>query len=317
VKRAVLLVALAACGKFEDPAIVLDLRPIAMEADLPEQVVAVDPNHAPAAEQILAQLVDAHVAVLLSDLNFDRRIRWSAELCNFNDAERCDHDHPYEVLGSGVWDDPDVSPPPVITIPADGNLLGILFDELQNDTLHGLGGIYYGVSLRFGGEDADPALDQYAAKSVSVQPEIPAGRTPNQNPTIDHIDTYVGDDMTTPVRIELERCTLGQALVVAPSTKIHFEPVELQSTRETYSVPTIDGMSRTFTEAITYQWLSTAGKWSDASTGGGHDTFGNLAPTDSYWTAPKDPVGFVQLWIIVRDERNGVTWYEACAYVTN
>jgi len=325
VKRALLLVLVAACGKFEDPAVVLDLRPIAMKADIPEQVVTVDLTKPLRPDQILVQLVDANVSVLLSDRNFDRGIRWSAELCNMTEDLRCDHETPYEELGSGVWPDPDTSPPPMITVPADSNLLGILLEELNDDTLHGLGGLTYGVSLRIGGEDADPSLDQYAAKALMVSPAIPAGRTPNQNPHIDHIDATIGGDTgTTVVSIPVEqapgRCGIDPPSLVMPAaTKLRLEPIELPDTRETYTVPTIDGMTRTFTEAVTYQWLDTGGKLSDATTGGGHDTFGNLMPVHTTWTSPAakdlDPSGDVQFWIIVRDERLGVTWYEACVQV--
>lgn len=321
VKRALLLMLVAACGKFEDPAVVLDLRPIAMAADVPEQVVTVDLTKPLRPDEVLVQLVDMHVAVLLADRNFDRGIRWSAELCNLTSDGRCDHGNPYEELGSGVWPDPDTSPPPLITVPADGNLLGILLDELDNDTLHGLGGLYVGVSLRIGGEDADPALDQYAAKEMVVSPAIPAGRTPNQNPLIARIDAAIGGDASTTVPLPPGRCgTAGLSpLVMPPSTKLLLQPIELPSTRETYTVPTIDGMTRTFTEAVTYQWLDTGGKLSDATTGGGHDTFGNQMPVNTTWTSPAakdlDPSGNVQFWIIIRDERLGVSWIEACVHV--
>jgi len=319
VRRALLLLLLAACGNFEDPAVVVDLRPIAIAADLPEQVIDIDATTT--ADQVLAQLSDTHLVVLLSDLNFDRGIRWSAEACNLDSAYRCDHSAPYETLGSGVWDDPDTSPPPFLTIPADGNLLGILYDELQNDTLHGLGGEYFGISLRIGGEDADPEQDQYLAKEMLVSPRIPADRTPNHNPTMDHIDTEVNDDEATSFALPLGRCSdlTGPGPVqLHPADKLRLEPIELPTTRETYSVPTIDGMTRTFTEAVTYQWLATAGSFSDATTGGGHDPFGNLAPVHTEWTAPKTVKEDtnVWMWIIQRDERYGVTWYQACVTVT-
>ncbi|MBV8756768.1 MAG: hypothetical protein JO257_05825 [Deltaproteobacteria bacterium] len=318
-KKRLLLAMLAGCGKFEDPAIVVDLRPIAMQADYPEQVVDVDLQNPPTADQVLAELHDAHVRVLLSDRNFDRSIRWHAELCNLNNAERCDHGNPYVDLGSGTWLDPDRYSPGVITIPADGNLLGVLFDELQYDALHGLGGISYGVSVKFGGVDADPALDQYAAKSLAVQPNIPAPRLPNTNPTIDHIDAEIGGkDAGTVQPLPLGVCGDGNPMITMPvATKLHLTPVELPTTRETYSVPTIDGKSRTFTEAVTYQWLASAGKFSDATTGGGHDPFGNLAPADTDYTSPaaKDVDGDIQLWTIVRDERLGVSIYMACVHI--
>jgi hypothetical protein len=260
------------------------------------------------------------VCILLSDLNFDRRIRWSAEVCNTNSADRCDHDNPYEPLGSGVWDDPDTSMAPCLTIPADGNLIGILYDELQNDTLHGLGGEYFGISLKIGGEDADPALDQYLDKEMLVSPRIPADRTPNHNPTVDHIDTQIDDDMATSTPLVLGRCSDAAAprFQIQAGHKLRLEPIELPTTRETYSVPTIDGMTRTFTEAVTYQWLATAGRFSDSTTGGGHDAFGNLAPVNTEWTAPTKITGptDVWLWIVQRDERYGVTWYQACVSVT-
>ena len=317
-RRVLLLLLVGACAKFEDPSTVVDLRPIAVSADLPEQVIDIDATTT--ADQVLAQLSDTHVQILISDLNFDRRIRWSAEVCNLDSAERCDHSVPYEKLGSGVWDDPDgTTPAPMLTIPADGNLIGILYDELQNDTLHGLGGEYFAISLAIGGEDADPSLDQYLAKEMLVSPRIPADRTPNHNPTIDHIDAEVNDDMTTSFPLPLGRCSDASApkTLIHPGDKLRLEPIELPTTRETYSVPTIDGMTRTFTEAVTYQWLATAGSFSDSSTGGGHDPFGNLTPVKTEWTAPTkitEPTN-VWLWIIQRDERLGVTWYQACVTV--
>lgn len=316
VKRALLILSVAACGKFEDPAIVIDLRPIAIQADLPEQVVTVDAMSQPA--DILDQLRDAHLTVVLSDLNFDRRIRWHAELCWQDDAGRCDRSGPWEVLGDGLWDDPDTSPPTTITVPADANLLGILVDELDNDPLHGLGGVTYGLSLRIGGEDADPAEDQYLTKTLQVSPKIPAGRTENHNPTLDGFSRRIddGDDLVLPPG----RCADQlDPLSVPPGKKVRFDPIENAATRETYEVPTIDGNVRTFTEAVTYQWLATAGKFSDGTTGGGHDAFGNLKPLHTDWTAPAadklDGPTDVSLWIVQRDERLGLSWYEACVRV--
>lgn len=313
VKRLLLILTLTACGKFEDPDIVIDLRPISIDADFPEQVVTVDAMSQPA--EILDQLDDTVLTVVLSDLNFERRIRWSAEVCwNLDDA-RCDHDSPYEMLGSGVWDDPDTFPYPTLTIPADGNLLGILFDELDNDSLHGLGGLTFNLSLRIGGEGADPAQDQYLTKQMMISPAIPAGRIANHNPTLDGFDTQLdgGEDFLLP----LGRCGgPSTPVLVAPGQKLRIEPIENVATRETYEVPTIDGTTRTFTEAVTYQWLATAGKFSSGNTGGGHDAFGNLQPTHTEWTAPKvDEATQVSMWIVQRDERLGVTLWESCVVV--
>lgn len=316
VKRSLLILLLAACGKFEDPAIVLDLRPIALGADYPEQVVAVDAMTQPA--DILPQLKTAHVYVLVADQNFERRIRWHAELCWQDKAERCDRSRPWEVLGDGIWEDPDVMDPAAITIPNDGNLLGILVDELDNDTLHGLGGLSYGLSLRIGGEDADPSLDQYLSKGLMVSPAIPVGRTPNNNPTLDSISTEIDGSADFP--LVQQRCAdQTMPVIVSAGSKVRLEPIERGDTREVYSVPTLDGSTRTFTESVTYQWLATAGKFSDSTTGGGHDPFGNLAPVHTTWTAPGadklDGPTDVSFWIVQRDERLGVNWVEACVRV--
>jgi len=312
VKPLLLILALTACGKFEDPDIVIDLRPISIDADRPEQVVTVDAMSQPA--DILAQLNDTVLTVVLSDLNFERRIRWSAEVCYDLDDARCDHDSPYEMLGSGVWDDPDTSAYPHLTIPKDGNLLGILVDELDNDALHGLGGLTFNLSLRIGGEDTDPSLDQYLTKQMMVSPAIPAGRMANHNPTLDGFDAQIdgGADFLLPVG----RCAQVVPTGIAPDQKLRIEPVENATTRETYEVPTIDGTTRTFTEAVTYQWLATAGKFSSGNTGGGHDPFGNLEPTHTEWTAPKVTEDTrVSIWIIQRDERLGVALWESCVVV--
>ena len=106
-------------------------------------------------------------AVLLSDRNFDRRIRWSAELCDLTNDERCDHENPYEMLGSGMWADPDTIGESALcmTVPARRQpARHPRSTSSTDDSLHGLGGITTACRCGFGGEDADPSLDQYAAK---------------------------------------------------------------------------------------------------------------------------------------------------------
>jgi hypothetical protein len=219
------------------------------------------------------------------------------------------------MLGSGVWGDPDTFPYPTLTIPSDGNLLGILFDELDNDALHGLGGLAFNLSLRIGGEDTDPSLDQYLTKQMMISPAIPAGRIANHNPTLDGFDAEIdggADFLLTPARCGIPPVSTS----IQSGHKLRIEPIENAATRETYEVPTIDGTTRMFTEAVTYQWLATAGKFSSGNTGGGHDAFGNLEPTHTEWTAPTvDEPTLVMLWIIQRDERLGVSLSEACVDV--
>jgi hypothetical protein len=300
-----------------------------MSASVPEQIVDFDPNNPPQPSDLLAELVDSEVCALLSDKNFERNLRWSMTVCNLNSLKRCDEGGIHTVLGSGLWSDPDLSgePPKLCaTVKADSNLLGIILDALKNDTFHGLGGVYYGVSLVVGGENADPALDLYAAKNLRVQPRVPPEIQANNNPYLMGVDVRLQEDIEAmPLPIMGSRCIdyywrAESPIVVAPEQVVRFTPVEAEGVREEYVVPTTDGMTRTFTESLTYQWLATAGKYSSGSTGGSRDPFGNPPPLFTDWTAPKaddldGPID-VSFWVIQRDERLGVVWYESCLRVT-
>ncbi|HEX5058024.1 MAG TPA: hypothetical protein VFV99_01635 [Kofleriaceae bacterium] len=331
VKHAVIALALVGCGSFEDPDIVIDFRVLAMSASVPEQVVDIDITNPAPPPNLLDQLVPTDVCALLSDRNFERRIRWSMTLCNLNSDERCPDGGPKTVIGAGLWDDPEgddkdmAGAPPTFcaTVPVDGNLLGVILDSLDSDQFKGLGGVYYGVSLVVGGEDGDPDLDLYAAKSLRVQPRIPPELQANNNPSLAGVDVRLAEDQEFQP-LTLKRCEdLDNAgiepPVVAPRQKIRFMPIEPDGVREEYVVPTIDGMSRMFTESPTYQFLASAGGFSAGSTGGPRDPFGNPAPLFTDWTAPaaKDLKGptDVSFWFVQRDERLGLAWYEACVRV--
>ncbi len=320
-RLSLLALPLVACSSFQDPDIVVDFRVLAMRAQPTEQIVDVDVTNPEPPATLIQKVLPSEVCVLVSDRNFDRKLRWSMTLCNLNADERCPADGPQAVIGSGVWADPDLDvavQPMCATIPNDGNLLGVAVDSYQNDQLHGLGGIYYGVSLRVGGEGADPDLDLYAAKSLRLMPRIPAMIKANNNPSIDRLEVSVNGGETLP--LVLGRCRgQMQPLIVSPGQVARITPIENVLTREDYLVPTTDGMSRMFTESPTYQWLATAGHYASGSTGGPKDAFGNPAILWTEWTAPKgdDLSGptDVDLWLIQRDERLGVAWYETCIRV--
>jgi hypothetical protein len=326
VKHALMvLVAASGCGSFEDPDIVLDFRVLALTASVPEQVVDIDITNPMPPPDLLQQLVPSEICTLISDKDFDRRLRWSMRVCNLTSDERCPESGggAGAMFGSGIWDDPDLTPTPArmcATVPVDGNLIGVLLESYENDPYRGLGGVYYGVSLVVGGEDADPALDLYAAKTLRVQPRIPPNLQPNNNPSLHSVEIRLAEDQNFQP-LSLTRC-IDQIdpLVVTPGQRVRFQPIEPDGAREQYVVPTLDGMSRTFTESPTYQWLSTAGNYAGGSTGGTRDPFGNPAPLFTDWTAPaaKDVNGptDVSFWFIQRDERLGLAWYESCVRVT-
>ena len=314
------LAGLAGCGKFQDPNVVVDLRVIAMTASVPDQLIDVDLTQPVMPAGLLAQLVPTQVCALIADPALDQRLAWSLTLCALASGERCNGDLDVPI-GQGLLDDPDTTvPEPALcaTVDPDGNLLAVLQDALQGDALHGLGGLYYGVVLRVGGEDADRELDEYAAKTVRIAPRIPLAATANSNPRIDHLDATIGDG--APVPLALGRCADNPApFELPPATKLRLLPIEPAGAREVYVVPTLDGKSATFTESLTYQWVASMGGFSSGSTGGPRDISGNPAPlfTDYKSPAAKDLDGptDVSVWIVQRDERLGVRWYEACLRV--
>lgn len=309
----------AACGRFQDPNVVVDLRVLAMSSSPPDQVIDVDLTQPVSALTLLAQLVPTQVCALVADPTLERRLAWSLTACEW-DGLRCNEDAPQIVIGEGLSDDPETLPTPQIcgTVEVNADLLRILSDFVQGDALRGLGGIDYPVVLRVGGEDADRTLDQYATKTVRVAPRIPATRTANTNPTVDHFDATLEDGAT--VALPLGRCLENPApLEMPPDAKLRLVPIEPPGVREVYVVPTLDGRSQTFTESLTYQWIAGDGGFSSGSTGGPRDVSGNPAPLQSDYESPaaEDLMGpkDVTIWIIERDERLGVQWYEACIRV--
>jgi hypothetical protein len=329
VKHAWLVLAAVGCGSFEDPDIVVDFRVVAMSASVPEQIIDIDITNPAPPTDLLDQMVPTEVCALISDRNFERDLRWKMTLCNLNSDERCPDGGPQSVLGSGVWSDPELARPADMpprfcaTVPVDGNLLGVILESLENDQYRGLGGVYYGVSLVVGGEGADPELDLYAAKNLRVQPRIPPELQANNNPSLMGVDVRLAEDqvfqtLTLARCVDLERDGIVP-VTVAPQQRIRFAPIEPEGVREEYVVPTLDGMSRMFTESPTYQWLATSGNFSSGFTGGTRDAFGNPAPLFTDWTAPPakelNGPGDISFWFIQRDERLGLTWYEACVRV--
>lgn len=306
----------ASCGTFEDRNVVIDTRILAMVATPPEQVVDLTAMQDPA--RLLEQLVPVRVCALVTDPTFARRLRYQLTICD-PDQGRCDPDELHEVIASGFTDDPDLAiPSPQLcgTIQPNRGLLEIALSALQDDALHGLGGVRIGVELRVGGEDADPALDQFSIKSVVFQPKIPPTRVPNRNPSLAGLSAAIADGPEMP--LEPIRCAEATApAAVRAGQKIRLTPVEPDDARESYEVPTLDGGLRTFTETLTYQWVVTGGELTRGTTGGPRDRFGNAPPLFTEFTAPRPTVNpaAISLWVIQRDERLGAAWLETCLSV--
>lgn len=309
----------AACGEFEDPEIVLDLRVLAMTASPPEVVAPVDPEDP--AKVDFASLEDADVCALVADPRAARRLRWTMTACPPTGSGRCDEPgDPSQVIGSGTIEDPEsaAAPPPICGfLPADGNLLAILMESFSADDLLGFGGISAQIELRVEPEGGGSPV--FATKRMRYAPQIPADRVANTNPVIATFTGTFAD--ATEVELPAGRCRDVAAVQVAPGAEISLAPVEPEGVREDYVLPTIDGDRVELTENITYNWHSTAGSWQRFTSGGPTDPFGNVPQLFSRWTAPSDPavVGDgleVELWITYRDERGGGGWFLSCLAVT-
>ncbi len=311
-------VALAACGSFENPAIVIDLRTIGMSAEPPEQVQVVDPQNP------LGTMFDpVEVCALVADPADDRALAWSMTACGGGESRCDDPERPSKPLGGGVLEDPELAGAPQVacaTLPADGDLVALLRDTIENDSLSGFGGVDLAVSLRVvpvGGGEADAI---YGVKSVRYSPLFPEGRVANTNPDLISIDVDRGDG-AAPARLQLGRCIDQVApLALGPEESIHLDPIEPDGVREDYVLPTFEGGARMFTENLRYEWLAGGGDWTRAGTGGPRDGAGNQPPLDTEWESPAadqldGPTDF-SIWVIQRDERGGVRWFESCVRVT-
>ncbi len=315
------IAALAGCGSFEDPTLVLDLRVLAMHASPPEQVVDVD-LEAPDRLAILSQLAPTTVCGLVADPNAFRPLRWSMTLCLLDAEARCDRERPYVELGAGQIDDPDtseVAQTPCAQVFPSNEMIAMLLDAVDQNPVEALGGVQTTVVLSVAALD-DPTTEVFASKHLRVSPRIPAGRLPNVNPTVNGIDSADANNATVILprnkrcaELDPEDITIP---TVRPGGRITLFPNEPPDVRETYLAPTLDGGIAQLKETISYQWLATRGAWSDEFTGGGHDVLGNQSLLGSDWIAPEvTGTTLVSLWMIQREERFGVSWYETCVRI--
>jgi hypothetical protein len=321
----------AGCATFEDPSIVLDLRMIAMTADVPEQLVDLDPKQPPMrTEELIEQLAPTRVCAYVADPESARRLRWEMTACLLDLDLRCDPAEPQVFLGAGLMEDPDTTP--------DGGQacsrleydedpaawLALFTRALERDPTKGLGGLDYAVEVRVGGEQSPPELDLFGAKQVRISPRLPADRQPNHNPTLKELQIVNGGVQTkapsrrcalrldNPLPSDVIRVRAGQTVTLFPDEPKTGDPLP----REEIIVPTIDGGFEKYTEVLTYQWLGIDGKFLDPITGGPPDVFGNQTLLGTDWIAPKvTQTTEISVWLIQRDERFGVSVYETCIRV--
>lgn len=292
---------LAGCDPgFESPAIVRDLRMLAIRATPPEVVLDFDPEHPEDVE-----LPPVGIEALVVDPRggtFD----WGMTACPPTRSARCDDpEAPYVEVGFGTFD------PAGEPIRAELQVNPILIEAaVRADSLLGFGGVAIQVELwvKPAGAPIEEAI--FGSKKVVYAPRIPEQRVANRNPDVEELRA---DGVT----FAPGRCADPDTapLPVLPGRRVELWPVEPEGVRETYVLPTFEGGVRTLTEYLMYSWFATAGSFSSNRSGGRIDPFGNEPPLDVTWTAPEDPRGPVSLWLVQRDERLGLSWWEHCFMV--
>jgi hypothetical protein len=325
-RRAILpILAVAALGcdaGFDDAAIVVDLRILGMRAEPPEVIVPFNPDDP--AQLDISAIPDIEVCALVADPGARRGLRYEMAVCPPPSDGRCaPSPSPVIPLEGGEVEDPERAAGPIVmcsTLPSSGDLFAVLQESIRADDLAGFGVVSVQVALRVTPEDGSEEV--FGGKRVRFAPEQPAGRTGNQNPSLEGV---TGIRAATGERgldfdLPLGRCGEIEPWPVSPGERVTLLPREPDGAREAYVVPTFDGGSRSFTENLRYQWLATTGDFSRNNTGGELDVAGNSPPLDTRWLAPDDPdeVGGgleVRMWIVQRDERGGQAWYESCARV--
>jgi hypothetical protein len=308
----------AGCGAdFEDPSIVIDLRMLGATVDPPEVLVPID------ADPDTFPVPDFEICALVADPAASRGLAFEMAACAPTGSLRCDNfGEPVLQFSSGAVEDPEEAEAPVQmcgTLRGSPVLVEILQLSIEEDPLQGFSRVAVQIEMFVkpsGGSDDDGI---FGAKAVLFGAQLPAERTANTNPSVDGVLLGTDPDADPDVPVTLRKCAATDAvpIVVAPGDEIALLPVETDGTREDYVLPTFDGGSREFTENMTYAWFATDGEWSSENTGGPKDAFGNVPQLDSSWTAPDDidtPTN-IDMWLVQRDERGGLAWYEMCVRV--
>lgn len=162
------------------------------------------------------------------------------------------------------------------------------------------GGYYQPVIVR---DDSaiDPGLLQLridcgvASATQQQAAELRRRHHANLAPAVTGLDARaeVGTGDRVELRVHWAECPDEEASCAGAETYAYFDPIALA----------ID----TARESIGIAWYATAGSFDDARTGRAsdeHEAFG-----DNVWTAP-DHAGTVTLWVVLRDDRGGVSWHE-------
>jgi len=306
----------AACSNFEDPELIIDLRPLAVVAEPAEVVLDVDLEADDLLTAVdLSDLVDVEFCALVADPTEDRGLSYRFTACEPTRSFRCDEpDNSSEIsieFGVGSIEDPELGAVEQMcgTLLATPVLQMMLMKMVEQDPRRIIEGADVQIELRVE-TDGPNAEVAYARKSARYAGRLPVDRVANTNPTIDEFIITRADE--TEFVMPLGRCADIDPVVVGPGETIGIEPIVAEGTAEEYTQLDLELNPVASEEALVYNWLSTAGDWRKFVTGGPKDPFGNIPLARNEFTAPDEAEGDIEVWITQREERYGGSWFRTC-----
>jgi hypothetical protein len=191
------------------------------------------------------------------------------------------------------------------------------------------GGYYQPVRVRALEADNVVAMGQtrlrcdLAGATSEILREFTGRYVPNANPTIERLVAVRSSDEEVPpsaggsvsltvgrgeaVRLRVAWPTCGEN-VPCPADSMTCPEPEPCGGAESYAV--FDLQTRAIVahrEAMRASWFTTAGSFTDDTTGQGEEQAA-VSQAENTWTAPDAPNDNVWLWLVLRDNRGGVTW---------
>jgi hypothetical protein len=176
---------------------------------------------------------------------------------------------------------------------------------LQADLFQGFGGVPLMVELKIF-QGSGPTVR--GVKRLVFGLEIPLGKTANVNPTLDEI--------------RLDETPFASTVRVSDCEDRELLPVPSEAAREPYLVSTFSDplQGEQLVEYLSYAFFASTGSLTHGETGGKPTVFvteQKKIDVSSAWTPPCDDQGRlsaeddrVQIWVVIRDDRGGVSWRE-------
>ena len=291
---AVSLSVIAGCGGAaeESPSLVKDLRVLGIRLESPELMAPNCALHSPDAlpEEVDAALAAYAVPVTFTALIADapdrsRDIRYELFACASMDDRRCEREEERALLASGTArpGELELSISPGTAIAADGT--PIWRHALQQDAAGAFDRIKLPLVLKVGSGQEVIFAQKILPLTCASHPEMEPNRTP----------------VMPGVAIQGEPWMDDRDLVLTGAGPFELAPEDFFPARETYLAPNDVPVLESWRVA----WYTTLGTISPEETG--LDS-GNGPHTVLWVPTPGAPAQHVTFWVVVRDDRGGLSW---------